>query len=181
MPGVVATRVGYSGGRHPRPTYHDLGDHTEAIEVTFDPARTSYAELLAVFWDDASAASPPWSRQYRTAIFPKDAEQRRLAEASLQAAQRERGTRLYVDIEDRGPFWQAEDYHQKYYLRAHRPLLAEITAMRPDDPSLVDSTTAARLNAWVGGYGVPAAIVAELELLGLSPKGRAALAAIVGR
>ena len=112
--GVLSTRVGYAGGIKPDPTYHDLGDHTEVVEVTFDPAKVSYGELLRRFWaeHDSTYQNPP---QYQSAIFYLNAAQEQAARKTLADA-RERSTRaVQTRLEPLKEFHEAEEYHQKYY------------------------------------------------------------------
>jgi len=158
--------VGYTGGKEPDPTYRRMRDHTEAIQITYDPERISYETLLAVFWSAHSPTSAPWSTQYRSAIWPHDAEQRAAAEASHTAEAVRRGKMVYTAIEDPGAFTPAEDYHQKYRLRHDDLLSAEVKAMFPDAAAFARSTTAARLNGYLGGHGTPG----DLDELGLSPE-----------
>lgn len=161
--------MGYAGGAKVSPTYRDLGDHTEAIEVDYDPGRTSYERLLAVFWEDNRPLRAAYKRQYRSAIFFLGAEQQALAEASKRAVEASAGQRVFVDLEPLARFWRAEDYHQKYALRRHSELLDELAGY--DARMFTDSTAAARLNAYAYGYGTPADLAAELLSLGLSPRG----------
>jgi peptide-methionine (S)-S-oxide reductase len=161
--------VGYTGGAKPRPTYRELGDHTEAFQVEYDPTRTSYGALLEVFWEDHHPTRPAFGRQYRSAIFVADDEQRRLAETTKRRAEAATGLRLYVDVEPLTTFYRAEDYHQKYGLRRSRELLQELAGY--DDRALADSTVAMRLNAYAYGYGTAEELAAELPSLGLSPAG----------
>jgi peptide-methionine (S)-S-oxide reductase len=126
LPGVLSTTSGYAGGRTENPTYRDVSagrtGHTEVVRVEYDPAKVGYEKLLEVFWRNidpfaVDAQFCDHGDQYRSAIFPQDAEQKRLAEASL-AAMRERfkGKRIATRLEE-GRFWPAEDYHQDYYLK----------------------------------------------------------------
>src|SRR5579884_1805848 len=91
VPGVVATQVGYSGGHTERPTYRDVCSHTtghaEVVEVTYDPARVSYDDLLRVFWENhdptqLNRQGPDVGDQYRSVIFYHSPEQEAAAEAS---------------------------------------------------------------------------------------------------
>ena len=75
----MRTRVGYAGGSKPNPTYRDLGDHSETVQIDYDPSKISYQELLAIFWDTHNPGSRPYSRQYASIVFPHDAEQENLA------------------------------------------------------------------------------------------------------
>jgi peptide-methionine (S)-S-oxide reductase len=106
-PGVVSTRVGYSGGDVENATYRHHGNHAEAIEIVFDPTKTSYREILEFFFQ----IHDPTTRDrqgndvgssYRSAIFYLDDQQRAVAEDTI------------ADVEASGPFWQAEPEHQDY-------------------------------------------------------------------
>ena len=134
LDGVTATRVGYTGGRTEHPTYRQVcgrrTGHAEAVEVSFDPARISYDELLEHFW----AAHDPTTRnrqgvdigsQYRSAIFFGSPEQEAAATRSRDAAQAGleanggrgllgRRRRIVTEIVPAATFWPAEDYHQRY-------------------------------------------------------------------
>ena len=147
-----------------------MGDHTEAIEITYDPERISYADLLAVFWADHSPTYEPWSRQYRSAIWPMDDEQRAIAEASLAAEQDRQGVKLWTAIEAPTTFTPAEDYHQKYRLRQSDRLEAEVRARYDSEESFYRSTAAARLNGYLDGHGSLSQLQADLADLGLSPR-----------
>jgi peptide-methionine (S)-S-oxide reductase len=135
-----------------RPTYHELGDHAEAIEIGYDPAKISYELLLTEFFAAHTPTSQPWSRQYRSAIFVHDAEQRAAAELAKRVAQKRLGRPVSTAIEEAGTFWVAEDYHQKYSLRARRAEWEMLVRAYPDMDALLHSTAAARLGAWAGGY-----------------------------
>lgn len=128
LPGVVATRVGYTGGNLEQPSYQqvcsDSTGHAEAVEVTFDPDMISYEQLLAVFWQahdptQLNRQGPDVGSQYRSAIFYHSEQQRLLAEQSrdtLDASGRYRRS-LVTEIVPASTFWEAEEYHQKYHLK----------------------------------------------------------------
>lgn len=155
---MVSTIVGYTGGTTEDPTYYHLGDHSESVEVTYDPAKISYTQLVDVFLA-AHEASMPTLRQYRSAIFVRTAAERRIAEQELAADKHHSATSVEVD----GAFWPAEDYHQKFNLRTNSVLMADFRAMYPDDAAFERSTAAARVNGWLGGK-VPMVDVASLGL-----------------
>jgi methionine-S-sulfoxide reductase len=123
LDGVTSTAVGYAGGDVEHPTYEQVcyseTGHAEVVEVTFDPEKIPYEQLLAVFWAEhdptqLNRQGPDVGAQYRSVIFVHDPEQRAAAEASRDRVQ-ERLTRPVVtQIEDAPPFWEAEDYHQQY-------------------------------------------------------------------
>jgi peptide-methionine (S)-S-oxide reductase len=122
--GVVATTSGYTGGRTRNPSYEQVSaggtGHAEAVQVVFDPRRTSYAKLLEVFWRNVDPLTPnrqfcDEGAQYRSAIFYHDAEQRRLAEASRRALAGRFREPIVTEISPAGAFWPAEEYHQNYH------------------------------------------------------------------
>ncbi len=121
QPGVVSTRVGYSGGDVPNATYRNHGTHAEAIEIVFDPARTSFREVLEFFFQIHDPTTP--NRQgndrgasYRSGIYYRDEEQRRIAIdtiADVEASGLWPG-RVVTELAPAGPFWEAESEHQDY-------------------------------------------------------------------
>lgn len=124
-PGVVATRVGYTGGTKADPTYEQVCSgrtgHAEAVEVVYDPERLSYDDLLEVFWDNHDPTTPnrqgpDIGTQYRSAIFFHDEDQLRAASASkerLQGSGRFKRP-VVTEITEASEFFEAEDYHQQY-------------------------------------------------------------------
>jgi peptide-methionine (S)-S-oxide reductase len=167
----VSTRVGYAGGTTPDPTYHNIGDYTETVEVVYDPAVISYQDLLSVFWNGHSPTSRPYSNQYSSIIFYYNDSQRELAEASGDQLQAEVGRTVYTRIVPAN-FHPAEDYHQKYYLKSSPALADEYRAIYPDESDFTNSTATARVNGYRAGFGEPAVLKEELGDLGLSPAGQ---------
>jgi peptide-methionine (S)-S-oxide reductase len=168
MDGVIRTRVGYSGGQTKDPTYRSIGDHSETIQIDYDPTRLSYKDLLAVFWQSHDPTSKSWSRQYKSAIFYHNDEQRKLALETRTLEEKQRNKKIQTEIVPFGKFYLAEDYHQKYELRGHSELMSEFKAMYPRDIDFINSTAAARVNGYISGYGSPEEINATIENLGLS-------------
>lgn len=123
-PGVVRTRVGYSGGDVPHATYRNHGSHAEAIEVVFDPATLSYRDLLELFFQihDPTTRNRQGNdvgASYRSAIFYLTDEQRRVAEetiADVNASGLWPGP-VVTEVRPAGPFWEAEPEHQDYLVR----------------------------------------------------------------
>jgi peptide-methionine (S)-S-oxide reductase len=123
-PGVVATRVGYSGGDTPNATYRHHGDHAEAIEIVFDPEQTSYRALLEFFFQihDPTTVDRQGNdrgRSYRSAIFYADDVQRRIAQATItdiEASGLWPG-KVVTEVAPLGDFWEAEPEHQDYLER----------------------------------------------------------------
>jgi peptide-methionine (S)-S-oxide reductase len=125
VPGVLDATVGYSGGRTENPSYQDVctdtTGHAEVVQVTFDPEKLSYDQLLNVFWTihdptQVNRQGPDYGKQYRTAIFFHSPEQEAAAKKSKQALEASGKLRRPVatEITPAGPFWRAEEYHQRY-------------------------------------------------------------------
>ncbi|MFE2261363.1 peptide-methionine (S)-S-oxide reductase MsrA [Streptomyces griseosporeus] len=124
LPGVVSTRVGYTGGDTPNATYRNHGDHAEAIEILYDPAVTGYRDLLEFFFQihDPTTKDRQGNdigRSYRSAIYYTDEEQRRVALdtiADVDASGLWPG-KVVTEVEPAGDFWEAEPEHQDYLER----------------------------------------------------------------
>jgi methionine-S-sulfoxide reductase len=165
---VVRTRVGYAGGQQRNPTYHDLGDHTESLQIDFDSTQVSYGELLDLFWKTHNPCARPGSRQYMSAVFYHSEEQKQLIVSTRDREAGRRGSPVTTQILPATEFWLAEDYHQKYMLRRRSNLMREFQAMYPEEKDFVASTAAARVNGYLGGNGSAAALEKELPMLGLT-------------
>ncbi|WP_147076155.1 peptide-methionine (S)-S-oxide reductase MsrA [Methylobacterium haplocladii] len=122
--GVVSSRVGYTGGDVPNATYRNHGTHAEAIEITYDPERTSFRRMLEFFFQIHDPTTP--NRQgndrglsYRSAIYYTDDEQRRVAEATIADVDASGlwPGKVVTEVVPSGPFWEAEPEHQDYLER----------------------------------------------------------------
>jgi len=125
LPGVISTRVGYTGGSSPNPTYKevctDTTGHAEAVEIDYDPTKLSYDKLLEVFWKNhdptqLNRQGPDWGKQYRSAIFFHTPEQEAAAKASKEQLEKSRhfSKPVVTQIVPAATFFEAEDYHQQY-------------------------------------------------------------------
>ena len=152
-----------------------MGDHTEALQIDYDPSVLDYDTLLDMVWSAHDPTRAGFSIQYRAAIWCTSDEQLALARQSGERAARARGGSLATAVEPFERFYRAEDYHQKYRLRRERALLAELIERYGSDRAMVDSTAAARLNGLLSGYGRRGDVARLLPLLELSPKGEQAL------
>jgi len=123
--GVVSTAVGFSGGHYDNPSYHDVctgrTGHAEVVEVTYDPARVSYEDLLKVFWENHNPTTlnrQGWDvgTQYRSAIYFHDARQEAAARASKEQLEKSGKYRkpIVTEVTPASTFYMAEDYHQQY-------------------------------------------------------------------
>jgi len=124
MPGVIDAVSGYTGGSRDNPTYEQVCSgrtgHAEAVEVTYDPAKVTYAELLNAFWNmhdptTLNRQGPDHGHQYRSAIFFHNPEQEKAALASKEQAQRYFDRPIVTEIVAATHFWPAEEYHQRYF------------------------------------------------------------------
>jgi peptide-methionine (S)-S-oxide reductase len=121
QPGVISTRVGYSGGDVPNATYLNHGNHAEAVEITFDPTQTSFRDLLEFFFQihdptTVDQQGNDMGASYRSAIFYTSDEQKKVAEdtiADVEASGLWPG-HVVTEVSPAGPFWEAEPEHQDY-------------------------------------------------------------------
>ncbi len=176
----MKTRVGYAGGTSDKPTYRSIGDHTEAIQIEFDPKKVSFTDLLEVFWAAHDPYGRHWSTQYKAVLWTHGSEQAREAKAFVAAKTKGSDRAPTTAILAAPRFWIAEDYHQKYYLRSKKKLVPALLGEDWTDKELLDSTVAARANGWITGHGTPEEILAESEALKLDEKAREALADALG-
>jgi len=173
--------VGYTGGTKANPTYYALGDHTETVQIDYDPTVISYEELLEVFWGAHNPTQRNYSRQYAHVLFFHNEEQERLARASADRMAEALGSDVRTELRPAETFYLAEDYHQKYYLRNSQALWPEIARYyEGDDASLVASTVAARLNGHLGGHGQLEEFEAIADEMGLSDEGLAQVRKLLG-
>lgn len=125
IPGVLDTKVGYTGGALENPSYKDVctdrTGHAEVVQLTFDPAQVSYEQLLDAFWDlhdptTLNRQGPDFGSQYRSAIFFHSPEQQTAALRSLEALSRSGRFKrpIVTKIEPAQAFYEAEEYHQRY-------------------------------------------------------------------
>jgi peptide-methionine (S)-S-oxide reductase len=173
--GVWRTRVGYAGGSTEAPTYRNLADHIETVQLDFDPARLSYRQLLDIFFGHHKPIGEPWKRQYMSAIFFHNEEQRATAEEAIEAAAARLDRKIYTAVYPYEIFYLAEDRHQKYKLQRQPAILTDFRKMYPAFPNLVNSTAAARINGLLYGYGKADTIKPGLSSFGLSAEGLQAL------
>jgi len=124
--GVVSTTSGYAGGQKPNPTYEEVSaggtGHAESVQVLFDPSKISYEKLLNVFWHNIDPTTPDRQfcdkgRQYRSAIFYHNENQKRLAEESKKLVEQSKAFKeaIVTEIVPASEFYPAEEYHQDFY------------------------------------------------------------------
>jgi len=168
LPGVIRTRVGYAGGEKINPTYHDLGDHSETIQIDYDPEKITYPQLLQIFWDNHNCKLKSSSRQYMSIVFYHNVKQRDEATQSMQEQEKKLDTKLVTEIISLTNFYLAEDYHQKYRLQQIEELSGELKKIYPNFQDFVDSTAVARMNGFIGGNGTCEQLKKEISTYGLT-------------
>lgn len=156
--------MGYAGGAFVNPTYHNLGDHSETVELEFDPTVVSYRELLKMFWENHDPTICQ-KTQYMSAIFYHDEEQLKLANETMAQMQKGRAKTLATKILPAAIFYDAELYHQKYMLQ-NNPSLVKSLGLKGD--LLITSHLACRLNGYLGGFGSRPAFEKEWQGIGLN-------------
>lgn len=129
-PGVIATRAGYIGGHVENPTYRQVCSgrtgHAEAVEVVYDPQKTTYEALARLFFEthdpeQVNRQGPDVGEQYRSGIFYLDGHQKEVAESLISRLENS-GLDVATEVTKAGRFWPAEDYHQDYYEKTgHSP------------------------------------------------------------
>jgi peptide methionine sulfoxide reductase msrA/msrB len=121
--GVISTAVGYTGGHKDNPTYKEVcytnTGHAEAVQVVFDPTKTSFEELAKLFFDihdptEVNQQGPDIGVQYRSAVFYKNDEQKQITEKLIKML-KDKGYKVVTEVVKASTFWKAEDYHQDYY------------------------------------------------------------------
>jgi peptide-methionine (S)-S-oxide reductase len=147
VPGVIDAQVGYSGGFTRNPTYREVcahgTGHAEVCQVTFDPERVSYDQLLEVFWamhdpTQVNRQGPDIGDQYRSAIFTHSQEQQAAAEVSKERAQVRFERPIATQIQPLTVFYPGEDYHQAYYEKnGHQPYCHVVPTRTLEDLGLI--------------------------------------------
>jgi len=159
--------VGYAGGTTASPTYRRIGDHSESIQIEFDPEVISYEELIRIFWESHNPVAAAYSQQYRSILFFHNEEQEAIALATREALSQELGAEVKTAVRAYENFTSAEAYHQKYYLQNRREVFDAVKAMYPSFDGFVESTTAARINGYVAGYGTKEQFEEDMAVISL--------------
>jgi len=165
---VIRTRVGYAGGEKINPTYHDLENHSETIQIDYDPEKITYPQLLQIFWDNHNCKLKSFSRQYMSIVFYHNLKQRDAAIQSMQEQEKKLDTKLVTEIVPLTQFYRAEDYHQKFRLQQNEEISGELKKIYPNFQDFVDSTAVARLNGFIGGHGTCEQLKKEISTYGLT-------------
>ncbi len=167
LEGVVRTRVGYAGGTTENPTYKMIGDHTETIEIDYDPEQISYRELVEIFFDSHNPYNQAYSRQYASLILYNNSEQQETAEAVKEELEAEGGREIKTEIKELDRFYLAEDYHQKFRLQqqvAFREHYLDQMTME----EFINSPAVTKVSGYITGNGERDNIIQNIGELGLT-------------
>lgn len=176
MAGIIRTRVGFAGGTSLVPTYRKMGDHTETIQIEFDPQVISYTDILREFWRNHYPNRDNYKgRQYISLLHYHNDEQRQTMEAIRKEMEVELGEMIETEIAPFTQFTLAEERHQKYYLKRYPKAIDQLTALYPNNEMLVDSIFAARLNGFVKGFGTKDSMRKEINQWSIGEAEKASL------
>lgn len=149
-----------------------MGDHTETIQIDFDPEIITYEELLDIFWESHHPTSKSIfrDRQYMSLLMYHDDSQKQMALASKRKWEETLGKNIQTEFVPDAAFYPAEDYHQKYFLKRFKKVTAALHTLYPTEEELRDATVVARLNGFVRGRGSMEALKNEISKWGWSEK-----------
>lgn len=167
LEGVIRTRVGYAGGTTEDPTYKIIGDHTETIEIDYDPDQISYRELLEIFFNSHNAYAKAYSKQYASLILYRNEEQRQAAMEVIAELEAESGRTIATEVKELDKFYLAEDYHQKFRLQQQvafrEHYLSQLTM-----EEFINSPSVTKANGYITGHGERDNIIKNIAELGLT-------------
>ncbi len=160
--------MGYAGGTKENPSYREMGDHTEVLQVEFNPHVIRFEDILDVFFGNHNPSRLGIKpRQYMSILLYHTEVQRvKILEKKSEWEQTLTGV-IQTEISPFKAFYQAEDYHQKYYLKRYKSATEALNIHFPSHEEFMQSTLVARLNGFVKGYGTLEGIRREIQEWGL--------------
>ena len=167
LEGVLRTRVGYAGGNTNNPTYKAIGDHTETIEIDYDPEVISYRELLEIFFNSHNPYQRSYSKQYASLILYQNEEQKDMALEVKAELEAENSREIQTFIKELNEFYLAEDYHQKFRLQQSSKFKNHYLAIMSRE-EFIDSPAVTKANGYISGNGIRGNIIKNIGELGLS-------------
>ena len=170
IPGVVRTRVGFAGGTVNKPTYRQMGDHTETVQIDFDPSIFSFERMIRTFWAHHTSTHRVTykERQYMSILFYHNQEQKRTINKVKKELEAERKETIETEIQPFTAFTLAEPRHQKYHLKRFKKAADMLTRSFPSEACFMNSTVIARLNGFVKEYSTLQTIIEEMMLWDMS-------------
>jgi peptide-methionine (S)-S-oxide reductase len=174
LAGVIRTRVGYAGGTTEHPTYREMGDHSETVQIEYDPVRLSLEDLLELFWSSHKTINinEYKGRQYQSLVLYHDADQLGVIERVLNDIEAQGEGRPDTEVAPLTAFYTAEERHQKYYLKRYPDAITKLASLYPSAEELTRATLAARLNGLAKGYTNLARVCEELRTWPVSEEDR---------
>ena len=167
LEGVIKTRVGYAGGTTADPSYKEIGDHTETIEITYDPEIISYEKLLEIFFDSHNPYTRAYSKQYASLILYQNQKQQETALKLKDKMESESGNKIETVIKELNKFYVAEDYHQKFRLQQQKSFKNHyLSKMSMEE--FINSPAVTKVNGYITGKGLRDNIIKNIGRLGLT-------------
>lgn len=165
LPGVIRTRVGYAGGSSNAPTYRDMGDHTETVQIDFDPEMITLENILDVFWNNHNPMNINEYKgsQYKSLLLYRDENQEKAMKQVLTQRKELGKGEPATEIAPDSGFHLAEDRHQKYYLKRYPHALEKLGTLYTSQDELMNATLAARLNGLAKGYTNMEHVINEIK------------------
>ncbi|MCC3144005.1 peptide-methionine (R)-S-oxide reductase MsrB [Halanaerobium sp. Z-7514] len=167
LEGVIRTRVGYAGGETKNPTYKAIGDHTETIEIDYDPKIISFRELVEIFFNSHNPYQRAYSKQYASLILYQNEEQKKTALELKAELEAENSAQIQTEIKELTQFYLAEDYHQKFRLQQNAKFKNHYLAKMSME-EFINSPAVTKANAYINGNGLRGNIIKNIGELGLS-------------
>ncbi|WP_308635790.1 peptide-methionine (S)-S-oxide reductase MsrA [Paenibacillus silvisoli] len=163
--GIIRTRVGYAGGTVDNPTYRQLGDHTETVEMDYDTRILSLENVLDVFWSNHNPINinEYKGRQYQSLVLYRGQVQLNVIQNVMKIRDEQGKRKPDTEIAPYYRFYPAEDRHQKYYLKRYPNAIEELSKLFPSPQELTNATLAARLNGLAKGYTNLQTILEEIR------------------
>ena len=177
--GVIRTRVGYSGGSKENPTYHNLGDHTEVIQLDYDESKVSFEKLVNIFFNLHNPYYENQPAQYKSIIFYNDEYEKEVSIKVKTEFEEKRKHKLYTEIVKYDKFYMAENYHQKYYLQIVKEIYKDLRGKYDEFSHFVNSNEAAKINGYLKGNGTLKNLETEIDKFNISNKSKKRLVEIV--
>lgn len=176
IPGVFCTRVGFAGGTSTSPTYRKMGNHTETIEIDFDPNVISLNDLLRIFWENHYPNRDEYKgRQYISLLLFRTDGQKEIINEVKQEMEIILGEPIETEIKQFTGFSLAEMRHQKYYLKRYPKALDQLSHLYSNEEELIHSSFAARINGFVKGFITKDELLKDLNTWPIEEKYRSFL------
>jgi peptide-methionine (S)-S-oxide reductase len=128
--------------------------------------------LFDIYWSNLDPYYPPYSRQYMSIVFYHNDFQKKIAQERKTLSEEKRGKKVYVEIVPYTKFYMAENYHQKYYLQLRKELFEELLERLGSFTNFVNSTSAAKINGYIKGYGTKKKLLEDITEFDLSERGK---------